>query len=100
MVVVDGAKSPRAGMSRKISVNQRLIQLKAHCKGGKLVDVNDRQIYLYSMKGCWGNPPADYLDVLKRQEQEIQRLKRKYTVIQISCAQSVDPRMISQNSPK
>ena len=83
----------------KTTVKQRLVQLKARCKKGKLVDGKGRQIYLYSLVGCWGNPPADYLEQIQHQEQEIQRLKKKYTVIQIPCGQGVDPRMISQHSP-
>jgi hypothetical protein len=85
-------------VARQITVKQRLIQLKAHCKKGKLVDGKNKPIYLYQLIGCWGNPPDDYLDLLKHQEEEIRRLKRKYIVIQISCAQSGDLRTISQNS--
>src|ERR1044072_1778277 len=83
---------------KEITVRQRLTQLKARCKKGKLVDGKGQPIYLYPVVGCWGNPPQDYLEILKNQEEEIQRLKKKYTVIQISCAQG-DPRLISQNIP-
>jgi len=83
---------------RQTTVKQRLIQLKAHCRRGKLMDGKGRQIYLYELIGCWGNPPDDYLELLKHQEQEIERLKKRYTVIQIPCAQGVDPRTISRNS--
>jgi len=84
--------------AKEITVRQRLTQLKARCKKGKLVDGKGKPIYLYTLVGCWGNPPQDYLEILKNQEEEIQRLKKKYTVIQISCAQG-DPRLISQNVP-
>ncbi len=79
----------------KVTVKMRLVQLKARCKRGMLVDGKGKQIYFYTLIGCWGNPPADYLDLLEHQAQEIQRLKKRYTVIQISCAQSVDFRTIS-----
>lgn len=100
-VVAMDAPQPSTRMgARKTTVKQRLSQLKARCKRGKLLDGKGRQIYFYSLIGCWGNPPADYLELLNHQEQEIQRLKKRYTVIQIPCAQSVDPRTISQNSPQ
>jgi hypothetical protein len=79
---------------QQTTVKQRLIQLKAHCRKGKLIDARGKPIYLYQLIGCWGNPPDDYLETLKHQDEEIQRLKKKYTVVQISCAQSDDPRLI------
>lgn len=100
-VVSNEARKPTTNVAaRKTTVKQKLIQLKAHCKRGKLLDRKGKQIYFYPLIGCWGNPPADYLDLLKHQEQEIQRLQKRYTVIQIPCAQSVDPRTISQDSPE
>jgi len=99
-VVLTEAQSPpsKLGAARQTTVKQRLTQLKARCRKGKLVDGRGKPIFLYPLLGCWGNPPEDYLEVLKRQEEEIQRLRKKYIVIQISCALG-DPRMISQNSP-
>jgi hypothetical protein len=98
--VVAISQKPTINMeARRPTIKQRLIQLKAHCKRGKLVDGKGKQIYFYSVIGCWGNPPADYLDLLKQQNQRVHRLEKRYTVIRISCAQSVDPRTISQNSP-
>ena len=99
-VVVTEVQPPpsKLGAAQQTTVKQRLTQLKARCKKGKLVDGRGKPIFLYPLVGCWGNPPEDYLEVLKRQEAEIQRLKKKYTVIQISCTLG-DPRMISQVSP-
>ncbi|MGH9927961.1 MAG: hypothetical protein ACREA9_01905 [Pyrinomonadaceae bacterium] len=94
-VMIESSESNSRAAARKITVRMRLVQLKARCKRGKLVDGKGREIYFYTLIGCWGNPPADYLDLLKHQDQEIQRLKKRYTVIQIPCAQSVDPRSIS-----
>jgi len=68
---------------------------RARCKGGKLKRSCWQEIYFYTLIGCWGNPPANYLEILQRQEREIQRLKRRYTLIQIPCAQAIDPRKIN-----
>jgi hypothetical protein len=94
VVVVEDYKPIRNKPAPRTTVKQRLSQLKAHCKRGKLVDGKGKQIQFYSLIGCWGNPPAGYLELLQNQEHEIQRLKKRYTVIQIPCAQSFDPRKI------
>ena len=70
---------------KKITVVQRLTELKAHCKKARLVDVTGREIYFYRLKGCWGNPPGDYQEILQQQANELEKLKRHYTVIEMTC---------------
>ena len=81
--------------SKPATIRQVLVRIKAHCKKGKLVDATGREIYFFRLIGCWGNPPADYEEQLASQQQELERLRKKYTVIKISCNQSGDPRKIS-----
>ena len=69
----------------KITVEQKLKELKARCRKGKLVDASGRQIYFYQMQGCWGNPPADYQEILSQQKSELERLRRRYRVIEMTC---------------
>ena len=95
LVTMEPAQTNQPAVTMKVTVGMRLAQLKARCKRGKLVDGKGKQIYFYALIGCWGNPPADYLELLEHQAKEIQRLQKRYTVIQIPCAQSVDPRTIS-----
>jgi hypothetical protein len=83
------SKPGRSG--RKTTVAQKLLELKAHCKRGKLVDARGREIYFYRMTGCWGNPPSDYLEILDRQSNEIRSLKKRYTVIEMTCNPSGEP---------
>ena len=71
--------------SKKISVEQTLIAMRAKCKQGKLVDAAGREIRFYRLVGCWGNPPADYQEILARQQEEIEELKKKYAVIEMTC---------------
>jgi len=80
---------------KKTTIRQVLGRIKAHCQKGKLVDGTGREIYFYRLVGCWGNPPADYEEQLAKQQQELERLKKKYTVIEISCNQSGDLRTIN-----
>ena len=87
------SKSATGKPSKRVTVRDTLLRLKAHCKKGKLVTASGREIRFYRLVGCWGNPPEDYQEQLKRQSQELQRLRKKYTVVEIPCAQ-IDPRQI------
>jgi hypothetical protein len=79
-----------------ITVKQRLVELKARCRRGKLVDRSGREIRFYRLAGCWGNPPPDYREILERQRRELERLKKRYTVIELTCnPDGIDPRTIS-----
>ena len=69
----------------KITVEQKLTELKANCKNGKLVDGAGTEIYFYKLTGCWGNPPRNYQEILKRQEAELAILRKQYTVIEMTC---------------
>ena len=76
---------------KKITVKQKLAELKARCQNGKLVDAKRKEIYFYKLTGCWGNPPVDYLEILEQQRQEIEKLKERYTVIEMTCNPSGAP---------
>ena len=80
---------------RPVTVKQRLLQLKAHCKDGKLLDGQGKEIRFVHLLGCWGNPPEDYEEQLNQQQAEIKRLKEKYTVVQLSCDQGGDVKLIN-----
>lgn len=71
--------------SKKATVKQRLTSLKARCRRGKLVDRKLREIRFFKTE-CWGNPPADYLEIQRRERAELARLRKKYTVVlEIAC---------------
>jgi hypothetical protein len=70
---------------KKTTVEQKLIELKARCKSGRLVDATGKQIYFYRLEGCWGNPPPDYQEILERQDQELKKLRKRYRVIEMTC---------------
>jgi len=86
-------RSNTATASKPSTVRGALSRLKARCRKGKLVAGNGREIRLYRLIGCWGNPPDDYQEQLARQNKELERLKKKYTVVEIPCDQN-DPRQI------
>jgi hypothetical protein len=85
--------SPTAAPSKGVTVRETLVRLEAHCKEGKLIAGSGREIRFYRLVGCWGNPPVDYLEQLAQQNQELEKLKKNYTVVEIACAQ-VDLRQI------
>ena len=78
--------SGQASGVHKITVEDKLNELKATCSDdNKLVDGNGKQIMFYHLTGCWGNPPADYQEILQKQRDELQKLKQQYTVIEMTC---------------
>jgi len=83
-VVSVRVKKP-GGAVRPTTVSEVLKQIKAYCKRGKLVDAHGKEIYFYRMAGCWGNPPADYQEILQRQSKELQKLRKHYHVIEMTC---------------
>lgn len=75
-----------------ITVEQKLNALKAICNSAnKLVDATGKQITFYHLTGCWGNPPSNYLELLQKQQDEINKLKEQYTVIEMTCNPSGIP---------
>jgi hypothetical protein len=51
-----------------------------------LFDAHGREIYFYRLSGCWGNPPADYQEILARQREELSKLRKRYHVIEMTCS--------------
>ena len=91
----DGVQGDEHVANKSVTVKQTLTKLKARCRKGKLVDSRGKEIYFYRLKGCWGNPPANYGAILEQQGLELQRLRKRYSVIEISCAPDGDLRKIS-----
>ena len=67
-----------------LTVKKKLIELKARCRRGKLVDAKGREIRFFRVS-CWGNPPEDYLEIQKRESEELAELKKHYSVIEFGC---------------
>jgi hypothetical protein len=79
------AQTDGGTLVEKITVEQKLTELKASCKNGKLVDGAGTEIYFYKLTGCWGNPPRNYHEILERQQAELAILRKQYTVIEMTC---------------
>lgn len=77
--------------SKRITVGEKLAELKAKCICGKLVDSKRTEIRFYELHGCWGNPPEDYLEIMDQQRKDLASLKKKYTVIEMTCNPSDVP---------
>jgi hypothetical protein len=76
--------TPGKTAKRNVTVEKTLIQMKAQCRHSKLVDAKRREIRFFR-PSCWGNPPADYLEIQQRENSELQKLKRTYAVIVFGC---------------
>lgn len=70
----------------EVTVDQKLTELKATCRNGKLVDDAGREISFYHHIDCWGNPPPGYLEIEDKQLEEINKLKKQYTLIEMTCS--------------
>jgi hypothetical protein len=70
--------------SRRITVREKLAQMKARCRNGRLVDAKRREIRFFHTS-CWGNPPPDYLEIQKRENEELAKLKRRFAVVVFEC---------------
>lgn len=70
---------------KAVTVAEKLGQLKARCRKGRLVARSGKPIYFFQLSGCWGNPPEDYQEILAKQAQELARLRKRYTVIEMTC---------------
>jgi hypothetical protein len=67
-----------------VTVQKKLAQLKARCRNRKLVDAKGREIRFHR-PSCWGNPPADYMEIQQRETEELVNLRKTYTVIVFGC---------------
>ena len=83
--IVSAQRVRSTGVVKSITVEDKLTELKARCKKGKLVDASGKEIYFFRMTGCWGNPPPDYQEILERQNEELKKLRKRYSVIEMTC---------------
>jgi hypothetical protein len=83
---------PAGEVVKKVTVQEKLRELDASCREGKLVDGASREIYFYRLTGCWGMPPPDHEEILQRQTEELETLRKQYTVIEMTCNPSGMPR--------
>ena len=84
--VVEASIAGYANDQHKVTVESKLNELKATCDhDNKLIDGTGKQIVFYHLIGCWGNPPADYRELVEKQREEINKLKQQFTVIEMTC---------------
>lgn len=79
---------PHRAEVKTITVARKLKELRARCRKHRLVDRRGREIRIYRLLGCWGNPPDDYLEQLARQSKELASLRKRYRVIEVQCIPS------------
>jgi len=67
-----------------VTVQNKLTEMKARCRKGRLVDSKGREIRFFHLS-CWGNPPENYQEIRRRETAELAKLKKRYTVIEFGC---------------
>jgi hypothetical protein len=71
-----------------LTLQDKLVELKARCKSGKLVDGKGREIRFFRVT-CYGNPPENYEELMQKEREELEALQKHFTVIVLAC----DPRI-------
>ena len=69
-----------------VNVEQKLKQVRARCVNGKLVDPGDREIRFYRIHSCFGAPTPYALETMRRERIELDSLRKRYTVIAMTCS--------------
>jgi hypothetical protein len=78
--------------SNKRTVEDELIRVKARVgKDGVLQDNFGKPIEFFHLTGCWGNPPANYLQILDEENRRLEELRKTHTVITLTCNPSGMP---------
>jgi hypothetical protein len=87
--LTDVVSAPPGGLTpskiRPVTVAAKLKEVGARCRKGKLVDLKGKEIRFYRLQGCWGNPPENYQEVLAEQAKELEALRKRYRVIEMTC---------------
>lgn len=85
-VHLDTVADCEIGGANKVTVEEELIRAKAQIGAdGKLTDAAGKPIEFFRLGGCWGNPPANYLQILAEQNRRLEELRKTHTVITLTC---------------
>lgn len=69
-----------------VTIGEKLFLLGATCTAeNKLIDAHRRPIVFFHLQGCWGNPPADYREIMDQQRHQLETLRASNSVIEITC---------------
>lgn len=82
------AAGPKASM-QPLTIKDKLLELKAHCKRGKLVDSKGKEIRLFKFT-CFGNPPDNYQEIVQKESQTLANLQKRYKVLVIPCDRGIN----------
>ena len=80
--------SPKASM-QPLTIKDKLVELKAHCKKGKLIDGKGKEIRFFKFT-CFGNPPDNYQEIVQKESQALADLQKRYKVLIIPCDRSIN----------
>jgi hypothetical protein len=69
---------------KQITIEDKLVELKAHCKAGKLIDSKGQEVRFFKLS-CFGNPPENIDEIVQKERQTLATLQKKYRVIVIEC---------------
>jgi hypothetical protein len=80
------------GGTNMVTIEDELVHVQARVgDDGKLHDAVGKPIAFFHLTGCWGNPPANYQQILDEQKRRLDELRKTHTVITLTCNPSGMP---------
>jgi hypothetical protein len=77
------------GSKQPLTIEDKLLELKARCKRGKLFDGKGKEIRLFKFS-CIGNRQDNYREIAQKESEELADLQKRYTVIIIACGRQIN----------
>jgi hypothetical protein len=72
-----------------LTVKDKLLELKAHCKREKLFDGKGKEIRFFKFT-CFGNPPDNYDEIVQKESRTLTDLQKHYRVLIITCDRHIN----------
>jgi hypothetical protein len=67
-----------------VTVEEKVKQMRGRCSKGRLVDRKGRRIRFYRLH-CFGAPTAYALATMKQEREDLDALRKRFTVVEMTC---------------
>lgn len=67
-----------------VTVEEKIRQMRGRCFKGRLVDPKGRRIRFYRLH-CFGAPTAYALKTMQQQREDLDALRKRFTVVEMTC---------------
>ena len=84
------AERTRDGRLVTVTVDEKIRQMRGRCFKGRLVDPKGRRIRFYRLQ-CFGAPTAYALKTMQHQRDDLEGLRKRFTVVEMTCSPDGSP---------